>query len=48
MAFIKIKKIKGIKYAYLIKAYRDKDTGKPKQKQTYLGRADKIKRGLNK
>lgn len=46
MAFIKIKVIKGIRYAYLIKAYRDKTTGKPKQKQTYLGREDKIKKSL--
>jgi hypothetical protein len=37
--------IKGIKYAYLIKAYRD-DNGNPKQKSTYLGRADKIRRGI--
>jgi hypothetical protein len=45
MVFTRIKVIKGIKYAYLIKAYRDKN-GKPKQKVKYLGRADKIKRGL--
>ena len=45
MAFTRIKVIKGIKYAYLIEAYRD-EYGKPKQKVKYLGRADKIKRGL--
>jgi len=46
MAFTRIKVIKGIKYAYLIKAYRDGD-GNPKQRVTYLGRADKIKGGLS-
>jgi len=45
MVFTRIKVIKGIKYAYLITAYRDKD-GKPKQKVKYLGRADKIRKGL--
>lgn len=46
MVFVRPKMIKGIRYAYLVKAYRDKKTGKPKQKQIYLGRYDKIKRGL--
>lgn len=45
MAFTRIKMIKGVEYAYLVKAYRDKD-GKPKQKVKYLGRADKIRKGL--
>ena len=45
MVFTRIKVIKGIEYAYLIKSYRD-NNGNPKQKVKYLGRADKIKRGL--
>ena len=48
MTFCRIKVIKGRQYAYLVKSYRDKTTGKNKQKVIkYLGNLEKVKRGLN-